>query len=43
MNMPGEAEEESGWTSALPAIILAALLAWIGAAALVGRSKRRAA
>jgi len=43
MNMPGEAEEENGWTTALPTIILAALLAWIGAAALVGRSKRRAA
>jgi hypothetical protein len=43
MNMPGEAEGEGGWTTALPAIILAALLAWIGAAALVGRSKRRAA
>ena len=43
MNMPGVAEEESGWTTVLPAIILAALLAWIGAAALVGRSKRRAA
>ena len=43
MNMAGPGEEESGWTSALPAIILAALLAWIGAAALVGRSKRRAA
>ncbi len=43
MSTPGGAEEESGWTTALPAIILAALLAWIGAAALVGRSKRRAA
>ena len=43
MNMPGEAEEENGWTTALPTIILATLLAWIGAAALVGRSKRRAA
>ncbi|MBJ7335500.1 MAG: hypothetical protein JHC91_02750 [Chloroflexi bacterium] len=43
MEMAGPGEEESGWTSALPAIILAALLAWIGAAALVGRSKRRAA
>jgi hypothetical protein len=39
----GVAEEESGWTTVLPVIILAALLAWIGAAALVGRSKRRAA
>ena len=43
MNMPGEAEEENGWTTALPTIILAALLAWIGAATLVGWSKRRAA
>jgi hypothetical protein len=43
MNMPGVAEEESGWTTVLPAIILAALLAWIGAATLVGWSKRRAA
>ena len=43
MNMPGDREAESGWTTALPAVILAALLAWIGAAALVGRSKRRAA
>lgn len=43
MNMPGEAEEESGWTTTLPAIILAALLAYIGAATLVGWSKRRAA
>jgi hypothetical protein len=43
MNMPGEAEEENGWTTVLPTIILAALLAWIGAATLVGWSKRRAA
>jgi hypothetical protein len=43
MSMPGESDEENGWTTALPTIILAALLAWIGAAALVGRSKRRAA
>ncbi len=43
MNMPGEAEGEGGWTTALPTIILAALLAWIGAATLVGWSKRRAA
>ena len=43
MNMPGEAEEENGWTTTLPAIILAALLAYIGAATLVGWSKRRAA
>ena len=43
MNMPGEAEGENAWTTALPMIILAALLAWIGAATLVGWSKRRAA
>jgi hypothetical protein len=43
MNTAGIGEEENGWTTALPTIILAALLAWIGAAALVGRSKRRAA
>ena len=43
MNMPGEAEGENGWTTALPMIILAALLAWIGAATLVGWSKRRVA
>jgi hypothetical protein len=43
MNMPGEAEEENGWTTTLPAIILSALLAYIGAATLVGWSKRRAA
>jgi hypothetical protein len=43
MNMPGEGAEEGGWTTALPAIILAILLAWIGAATLVGWSKRRAA
>lgn len=43
MNMPGEAEEENGWTTTLPAIILAVLLAYIGAATLVGWSKRRAA
>ena len=43
MNMAGTGEEENGWTTALPTIILAALLAWIGAATLVGRSKRRAA
>jgi len=42
-NMAGSGEGENGWTAALPTIILAALLAWIGAAALVGRSKRRAA
>lgn len=43
MNMAGTGEEENGWTTALPTIILAALLAWIGAATLVGWSKRRAA
>ena len=43
MSTPGGAEEENGWTTALPMIILAALLAWIGAATLVGWSKRRAA
>jgi hypothetical protein len=43
MNMAGAGEQDNGWTTALPTIILAALLAWIGAAALVGRSKRRAA
>jgi hypothetical protein len=43
MNMPGETEEENGWTTTLPAIILAVLLAYIGAATLVGWSKRRAA
>ena len=41
MNMAGAGEEENGWTTTLPAVILAALLVWIGAAALVGRSKRR--
>ncbi|MFM9128269.1 MAG: hypothetical protein ACKOPF_00200, partial [Candidatus Limnocylindrus sp.] len=39
----GAGGEEGGWTTALPAIILAVLLAWIGAATLVGWSKRRAA
>ena len=43
MNTAGIGEEENGWTTALPTIILAALLAWIGAATLVGWSKRRAA
>jgi len=42
-NMAGSGEREDGWTTALPTIILAALLAWIGAATLVGWSKRRAA
>jgi hypothetical protein len=41
MNMAGSNEEEGGWTTTLPAAILAALLAWIGVAVLVGRSKRR--
>jgi hypothetical protein len=43
MNTAGIGEEETGWTTALPALILAALLAYIGAATLVGWSKRRAA
>ncbi|MCX5972455.1 MAG: hypothetical protein NTV27_02740 [Chloroflexi bacterium] len=42
MNTAGIGEEDNGWTTALPTIILAALLAWIGAATLVGWSKRRA-
>ena len=42
-DMAGSGEGENGWTSSLPVVILATLLAWIGAAALVGRSKRRAA
>jgi hypothetical protein len=42
-DMAESGEGENGWTSSLPVIILATLLAWIGAAALVGRSKRRAA
>jgi hypothetical protein len=40
-NMAGSGD--GGWTTALPTIILAVLLAWIGAATLVGWSKRRAA
>ena len=43
MNTAGIGEEENGWTTALPTIILATLLAWIGAATLVGWSKRRSA
>ena len=43
MNTAGIGEEDNGWTTALPTIILAALLAWIGAATFVGWSKRRAA
>jgi hypothetical protein len=43
MDMAGAGEKGDGWTTTLPTIILAALLAWIGAAALVGRSKPRAA
>ena len=43
MDMDKSREGEGGWTTALPVIILAALLAWIGAATLVGWSKRRAA
>ena len=41
-NMGGGEVEDNSWTTKLPTIILAALLAWVGAAALVGRSKRRA-
>lgn len=43
MEVTGTGDEEGGWTTALPAIILAALLAYIGAATLVGWSKRRVA
>lgn len=43
MNNEGGMGADDGWTTALPTIILAALLAWIGAATLVGWSKRRAA
>jgi hypothetical protein len=43
MDMDKSGDREGGWTTALPTIILAALLAWIGAATLVGWSKRRAA
>ena len=43
MDKAGVGEQDNSWTTTLPTIILAALLAWIGAAALVGRSKRRAA
>ena len=43
MSGPKATEGDSGWTQTLPMIILAVLLAWIGAAALVGRSKRAAA
>ncbi|MBU6256338.1 MAG: hypothetical protein KGN04_02805 [Chloroflexi bacterium] len=43
MDMAGAGEQDNSWTTTLPAIILAALLAWIGAATLVGWSKRRAA
>jgi len=43
MNQAGVGEQDNSWTTTLPTIILVALLAWIGAAALVGRSKRRAA
>jgi len=42
-NMAGAGASDNSWTTTLPALILAALLAWIGAAAIVGRSKRRAA
>ena len=43
MNKEGDIGTDSSWTTTLPAIILAALLAWIGAATLVGWSKRRTA
>jgi len=43
MNKEGDMGADNGWTTTLPAIILAALLAYIGAATLVGWSKRRAA
>jgi hypothetical protein len=43
MDKAGVGDQRESWTTLLPTIILAALLAWIGAAALVGRSKRRAA
>lgn len=43
METTGTGDEEGGWATALPAIILAALLAYIGAATLVGWSKRRVA
>jgi len=43
MDMDKSGDRENGWTTALPTIILAALLAWIGAATLVGWSKRRSA
>jgi hypothetical protein len=43
MNKEGDMGADNSWTTTLPAIILAALLAYIGAATLVGWSKRRAA
>ena len=43
MNKEGDMGADNSWTTTLPAIILAALLAYIGAAMLVGWSKRRAA
>jgi hypothetical protein len=42
MNREGDMGADNSWTTTLPAIILAALLAYIGAATLVGWSKRRA-
>ena len=43
MNREGDMGADNSWTTTLPAIILAVLLAYIGAATLVGWSKRRAA
>ncbi len=43
MNKEGDMGADNSWTTTLPAIILAVLLAYIGAATLVGWSKRRAA
>jgi hypothetical protein len=43
MNKEGDMRADNSWTTTLPAIILAVLLAYIGAATLVGWSKRRAA
>lgn len=43
MNKEVDMGADNSWTTTLPAIILAALLSYIGAATLVGWSKRRAA